>query len=107
MSHLLVLCTCPDLPSAGHLARELVQARLAACVSILPQIHSFYEWQGTLHEDKECQLLIKTQTARYAELQEKLLELHPYDVPEIIAIPLHAGLPAYLGWIEQQTEKTP
>ncbi|GAB4291732.1 MAG: divalent-cation tolerance protein CutA [Thiohalomonadaceae bacterium] len=104
MPHYLVLCTCPDLECARALAERLVRERLAACVNIVSQVHSVYEWQGVVQQEAECQLLIKTSSGRYAALEETLRRHHPYELPEIIAVPLTAGLPAYLHWIDQQTE---
>lgn len=104
MPHYLVLTTCPDLDRARNLAELLVRERLAACVNIVPLVHSVYEWQGAVQQEAECQLLIKTSSGRYAALEETLRRHHPYELPEIIAVPLTAGLPAYLHWIDQQTE---
>lgn len=102
--HYLVLSTCPDLDCARNLAEMLVRERLAACVNIVPAVHSVYEWQGAVQQETECQLLIKTTRERYAALEEALRGHHPYELPEIIAVPLATGLPAYLRWINQQTE---
>jgi periplasmic divalent cation tolerance protein len=104
MQHYLVLNTCPDLDCARRLADLLVRERLAACVNIVPAVHSVYAWQGAVQQETECQLLIKTTSERYAALEETLRRNHPYELPEIIAVPLTAGLPAYLHWINQQTE---
>jgi len=104
MQHYLVLSTCPDLDCARALADLLVRERLAACVNIVPAVHSVYEWKGTVQQDTECQLLIKTTRERYAALEETLRRNHPYELPEIIAVPLTTGLPAYLHWINHQTE---
>jgi periplasmic divalent cation tolerance protein len=102
--HYLVLSTCPDLDCARSLAETLVREHLAACVNIVPAVHSVYEWQGTVQQETECQLLIKTTSERYAALEDVLRRHHPYELPEIIAVPLTAGLPAYLHWINHQTE---
>lgn len=104
MQHYLVFCTCPDLDCARDLAQRLVRDRLAACVNIVPTVHSLYEWQGELQQDTECLLQIKTRAERYAALEQTLRQHHPYELPEIIAVPLSAGLPAYLDWINHQTE---
>ncbi|RAP58230.1 divalent-cation tolerance protein CutA [Oleiagrimonas sp. MCCC 1A03011] len=95
----LLLCTCPDEASAARIARALVEARLAACVSRLPGLTSTYRWEGAVQEDTEVLLLIKTRAAAVAALQARLLELHPYDVPELIALNIADGLPAYLDWL--------
>ena len=100
---MLVLCTAPDPEVAADLARKLVDAELAACVNILPQIRSFYRWQGEVHDDAEVQLLIKTRESRFGALEEKLRAEHPYDVPEVIALPIVAGSEPYLEWLVAQT----
>jgi len=100
---LLVLTNLPDAASAEALAHELVRQRLAACVNILPAVKSVYRWQGALEQAGETMLLIKTGAARYEALQAAIRAAHPYEVPEIIALPIAAGLPAYLDWIAQQS----
>lgn len=104
-SILAVLCTCPDAAVARKLAAGLVERRLAACVNVLPGIRSIYRWQGRVQEDGEVLLVIKAPENRYEALQDWLLEQHPYDVPEIIALPIGRGLPAYLEWVVQETSK--
>jgi len=94
---LLVLCACPDAVAAG-IARALVGEGLAACVNRAP-VASVYRWQGRLCEETEQLLVIKTTPARYAALEMRLKTLHPYEVPEIIAIPVVAGSEAYLAWL--------
>jgi periplasmic divalent cation tolerance protein len=103
--HLLVMTTLPDEASARALARCLVEQRLAACVNISPAIQSIYRWQGAIEEANEVTLLIKTMRSHYDELEAAIRHAHPYEVPEIIAVPIATGLPAYLEWIEQQTTK--
>lgn len=100
---LLILCNAPDAACAQSIAQALVERRLAACVNILAPCRSVYRWQGKVEEASEIPLLIKSTAARYAELESALRELHPYEVPEIIALPIAAGLPAYLGWVTQET----
>ncbi len=103
-SHLgLVLVTIDTEANALALARQLVEARLAACVSLSP-IQSVYRWQGELHTDPEWQLVIKTDLNRFEELAQLILEHHPYDLPEIIALPMAAGLAAYLDWVEAEVK---
>jgi periplasmic divalent cation tolerance protein len=102
-SFLVVLCTVPTPQVGAELARKLVAERLAACVNLLAGMQSFYEWEGTLHEEPECQLVIKTQRARFAALQAWLQQNHPYDEPEILALPVAAGSPGYLAWVRRQT----
>lgn len=100
---LLVLCNTPDADCAAQIAQTLVERRLAACVNILAPCQSVYRWQGKIEHATEVPLLIKTTVARYAGLEVALRTLHPYDVPEIIALPIAAGLPAYLDWIAHET----
>lgn len=99
----LVLCTCPDIVVAETLARRVVAEHLAACVNLVPQLRSIYRWQGEIHDDAEVLLLIKTTAARFDALRQRLLELHPYELPEIVAVNIDSGLPRYLDWIAQQT----
>ena len=98
---LLVYCTCPDREVAQTLASELVSGRLAACVNILPEIESVYRWQGKIEQDREILLLIKTDSAHFEALKDTISGLHPYEVPEIIAVPIQAGHQPYLEWIDQ------
>lgn len=101
---LVVYCTCPGESAARELAAGLVENRLAACVNILPRIRSIYRWQGSVHDDGEALMVIKTARGRYAALEQWLLEHHPYDMPEVIALPVEAGLPEYLEWVARETE---
>ena len=96
---LLCLCTCPDDATAQTLAETLVNERLAACVNRLPGVLSTYRWQGAVHADGETLLLIKTMDARFEALKARLLELHPHDLPELIALPIERGHAAYLDWV--------
>jgi periplasmic divalent cation tolerance protein len=100
---ILVLCSCPDDATAAGLARQLVEERLAACVSRVPLTASTYRWQGRVVEAAEVLLLVKTTAGRQADLIQRLAQLHPYEVPEIVAIGLDAGLPAYLDWLAGET----
>jgi periplasmic divalent cation tolerance protein len=102
---LLVLTNLADMASARLLARALVEQRLAACVNMLPAVQSVYRWNDVVEEAAEVTLLIKTTTARYDELEQAIRALHPYELPEVIAVPVSAGSPAYLGWIAQETRK--
>jgi len=103
---LLVLCTAPATGDvAAELARGLVESRLAACVNLMGPLRSFYRWQGQLQSESELQLVIKTRRPRYPELERWLTEHHPYEVPEILAVEIAAGAPAYLGWLAEQTAK--
>ncbi len=96
---LLCYCSCPDAVSAQRIAEALVQERLAACVNHLPGINSTYRWDGAVTTDSEALLLIKTTAARLEALTARLLELHPYDLPELIAVPVERGHVAYLEWV--------
>ncbi|HDP88987.1 MAG TPA: divalent-cation tolerance protein CutA [Thioalkalivibrio sp.] len=100
---LLVLTTHPDAEGAEALARTLVDERLAACVNVLPRMTSIYTWEGTAQRGEEHQLFIKTRAAAFDPLKARLCELHPYDVPELIAVPVTHGLAAYLNWIDEST----
>ena len=102
---LLVLTNVPDLECAQLVARTLVEARLAACVNLLPAVHSIYRWQGQIEEATEITLLIKTTSQQIDSLQKAIEKLHPYDVPEIIATPIVAGYAPYLQWIATETAK--
>jgi periplasmic divalent cation tolerance protein len=95
----LIFCTCPDHSTASKLATDLVTAKLAACINILPAITSIYSWQGQIETTAEVLLMIKSDTKHYAALETLILQLHPYQVPEIIAISIDQGFPDYLHWI--------
>jgi periplasmic divalent cation tolerance protein len=96
---LLCYCTCPNAESAKHLAEALVGESLAACVNCIPGIQSTYRWKGEVTTDVEELLLIKTTAERFEALKERLLALHPYELPELIAVPVERGLAAYLDWV--------
>ena len=102
---LLVMTNLPDMPAAKAMAQQLVEQHLAACVNIMPGVHSVYRWQGALEEAGELSLLIKTTGSRYAELEAVIKAMHPYQVPEIIALPIVGGLPQYLDWIAEETKR--
>jgi periplasmic divalent cation tolerance protein len=95
----LVVCSCPDEETAEVLAEGLVEGRLAACVNIVSGVRSVYRWQGALEKSAECLLLAKTLESRLPELQAWLKGRHPYELPEIIAVPIQSGLPEYLEWV--------
>ena len=103
MESLLVFTNLPDRDSAETLAALLVERRLAACVNILAPCRSAYRWQGGIRHEEEHPLLIKTVRDRYAELEASIRANHPYELPEIIAVSLTHGLPAYLQWVESET----
>jgi periplasmic divalent cation tolerance protein len=102
---LLILTNMPDAQSAQSMAHSLVELKLAACVNILPGVKSVYRWQGNVEQAGEVTLLIKSTQARYAEIEEAIKSMHTYSVPEIIAVPIVKGLPAYLNWITQEMKK--
>ena len=98
----VVLTTCASSEDAGKLATTLLEQQLAACVQVL-DINSYYTWKGEIANEPEKLLLIKTKTALYDQVQTSLRTVHPYEVPEIVCLPMVAGLPAYLGWIDEVT----
>jgi periplasmic divalent cation tolerance protein len=102
---LIVFVTVPNVHVGAHLARVLVQERLAACVNLVPTIRSIYVWEGELHEQDEAMCLIKTQLALFDPLKARLLELHPYQVPEILGVQPARGNEPYLRWINEATTR--
>ncbi|GAA5004062.1 divalent-cation tolerance protein CutA [Pseudoluteimonas lycopersici] len=107
VSALLCFCTCPDPATAERLAEALVGERLAACANIVPGLRSIYRWQGTVERADEVLLLVKTQARLLQRLQERLLELHPYELPGLVAVEIDHGLPATLRWIADETRLEP
>jgi len=99
MDALLCLTTCPDADGAGRIANALVEERLAACVNVIPGLRSVYRWQGAVERADEVLLLIKTTHAAFPSLRDRLQELHPYELPELVAVEPADGLPAYLEWV--------
>ena len=104
MSILLVLTNLPDRAAAERLADALVEKRLAACVNILAPCRSVYRWENKLQHEDEYPVLIKTTAQRYRELEATIRAEHPYELPEIIAVPIVSGLPAYLAWVDAETK---
>jgi periplasmic divalent cation tolerance protein len=102
-SALLVLTTLPQREAAESLARELLVARLAACIQIGAAVHSLYHWRGEIETADEIPLAIKTRAALYSRLEAAIRARHPYELPEIVAVPISHGLPAYLDWIAAET----
>ncbi len=98
--HLLVYCTCPNQASAQSIANMLIDEKLAACVNILPGVQSVYCWQGQRETAQEHLLSIKTLHSAYATLEQAIVTLHPYELPEIMAVPITHGLAGYLAWID-------
>jgi len=103
METLIVITNCPDEETANAIALAVVEEQLAACVNILPRVQSIYRWQGSVESAAEIPLLIKATTRNYPALEARIKSLHPYDVPEIIALPIARGLPAYLNWVAAET----
>ena len=103
METILVFSNLPDRDSAEQLAKLLIAQRLAACVSVLSPCTSVYRWRGAVETANEIPVLIKTTRERYPALETAIRTHHPYELPEIIAVPLAAGLPAYLEWINTET----
>lgn len=103
METLLVFTNLPDRPSAERLAQSLVEGRLAACVNILAPCRSVYRWKGQVENAEEHLILVKTTRDRYAALEAVIRAGHPYELPEIIAVSLAAGFPAYLDWVVAET----
>ncbi len=104
MATLLVLTNLPDRAAAERLAEHIVEQKLAACVNILAPCRSVYRWKGAVQHEEEHPVLLKTTAERYAALEQAVRALHPYELPEIIAVPVERGLPAYLDWVEAETQ---
>jgi len=102
-SSILVLTTLPEQAQAEALARELLAARLAACIQIGATVQSLYHWRGKIETAREIPLSIKTRAALYPRVEETIRRRHPYELPEIVAVPISCGLPAYLDWIAAET----
>jgi periplasmic divalent cation tolerance protein len=103
MNPLVVLVTCPTAERAAELARALVEERLAACGNVVPGLRSIYRWEGKVQDDAEALLVLKTTRARFEALRDRVLALHPYQVPEVIALAIEAGSAPYLEWIAAET----
>jgi periplasmic divalent cation tolerance protein len=105
MEPLLLITNCPDETVANAIALAVVEEKLAACVNLLPRVQSIYRWQGAVESASEVPLLIKTTARHYAAIEARIRALHPYSVPEIIAVPITHGLPAYLDWLAEETAR--
>ena len=103
VSALICFCTCPDTETAERIATSLVDERLAACVNIMPGVRSVYRWQDQVERDDEVLLLVKTMPDQFERLQVRLLELHPYELPEVLAVETDHAHPDYLDWVADQT----
>ncbi|MFI3136049.1 MAG: divalent-cation tolerance protein CutA [Methylococcaceae bacterium] len=102
----LIFCSCPDQVTAETLARLLLEEKCVACVTILPAMLSLYPWQGKIESAQEYLMLIKSVQQNYARIEQLIQQHHPYELPEIIAISISDGLPAYLRWIDASTMMT-
>jgi periplasmic divalent cation tolerance protein len=100
---LLAISTFPDAETASRIARQLVTEKLAACANIGAPVQSIYHWQGNIEEAQETMVFFKTTDARFEEFQSRLRSLHPYDVPEVVAVRVADGLPDYLQWVAEST----
>jgi periplasmic divalent cation tolerance protein len=107
MSALVVFTNLPDRTAAERLAEALVEQRVAACVNIVGPCRSVYRWNGVLQKDDEHLMLIKTSRERYATLEAAIRAAHPYELPEIVAVSIERGLPAYLEWVAAETAPKP
>lgn len=99
----IVLITVPDAETGAGLARALVEERLAACVNVVPGVRSIYRWQDGLEDDTEVLLLVKTRAERCSQLAERVRDLHPYDVPEVLELAAVGGSRAYLDWVREES----
>jgi len=95
----LVICTCPDKNTASSIAENIVAQRLAACVNILPGVQSIYQWQGNVESAEEHLMLVKTHSDKFSALKNSIVSMHPYEVPEIIAVDINQGFPEYMNWL--------
>ncbi len=98
--------TAPNVETARTIARTVVEERLAACVNIVPGVISIYEWQGALNEEEECCLILKMRASSEQALRERILALHPYEIPALVSWPLSSGHPAFLAWVRAQTAES-
>lgn len=100
---LVVLVTAPGADEAARMARTLVEERLAACGNVLPGLRSIYRWKGEVQDEAEALLVLKTTRQRFPALRDRILAIHPYEVPEVLALPAEAGSERYLAWVESET----
>ena len=105
MSVIVVFSTFPSEDKAADIARTLVSEGLAACANLVPPVRSIYRWQGELHDDREARVALHTRRSLVAAIAERTQELHPYDIPCVIALSLAGGSPAYLRWILEETRE--
>ncbi len=100
---LVVLSTCPDTETAARIGRTLVEDSLAACVNVVPGIRSIYLWKGAIQDDAEVLMVLKTTAGRFSELKDRLVALHPYELPEVVALNAAAGHDGYFDWVTEVT----
>ncbi len=100
---IIALSTCQEMAPARAMASEMVEAGLAACVNLVPGALSVYRWEGRIQSDEECLMVIKTTEDAFPGLREWLQHRHPYELPELVAVPVTDGLPAYLAWVAGET----
>lgn len=100
---MLVLTTLPNADAAAEMARSIVEERLAACANLFPALRSIYKWQAKLEDQNEVLVLFKTRQEHFDRLRARILELHPYEVPEVLAIPVEQGYQPYLDWLARET----
>ncbi len=103
---LQIICNCPNKETASSLANRLIELNLAACVNIIENVQSVYHWQGNIEHDIECQLQIKTASTLFDAVEQTLVELHPYDTVEVIALPIIKGHQPYLDWIRDNVKSS-
>ena len=103
MEHIVVFITAPDMETAAGIARALVGEMLAGCVNIIPGVRSVYSWQGKIEDEEEVLLIVKTKEELFGKLSGRVKELHPYQTPEIIALPIIEGSPEYISWLNDAT----
>ena len=102
---IVVLVTCSSMEEAEKIGNSLVEKKLAACVNVVPEIKSIFYWKGKISREKEILLIAKSRMELFESIQSKVKELHSYEVPQIIALPIEAGSEKYLGWIKMETQK--
>ncbi len=101
--YIIAFCTCPDINSAEKIARKLVEKQIAACVNIITELKSIYQWKGEICNEDEVLMIIKTISDNYQELEKEIKNNHPYDIPEIISYSIYKGEKSYLKWISEST----
>jgi periplasmic divalent cation tolerance protein len=104
LPYCVVYCTCPDLVSAQKIAHHLTQSGLVACTNIIPHLTSIYFWEGKVKEGQEVLMIMKTRQEKLSDLEKAILELHPYEFPEFIAMPIIYGNSKYLQWVDEAVQ---